>query len=191
MARARGETRDRILDAALALFLERGVAGTTVSDIERAVGLAAGTGSFYRHFRSKEAVVVPAFERGLARIAEEIEDERRRAVGTDDPRAQVIAELGDRLGDMRRIQPLWTLLMLERAQFPELERVFVSALGMGTWRVDLEDDPARAVLIAALAGFHQLALLDGSPYGTVSADEFITTLVELTMPSVPAGRASS
>ena len=61
-------TCERILDAALDLFIERGVAGTTVSDIERAVGLAAGTGSFYRHFGSKNELVVPAFRRGVTEM---------------------------------------------------------------------------------------------------------------------------
>jgi len=190
MAGPRGQTRERILDAALALFLERGVVGTTVTDIERAVGLAAGTGSFYRHFPSKEAVVVPAFQRGLARIAEDIEDERIREAGNQDPRDRTIADLRDRMGDMRRIQPLWTLLMMERAQFPELERVFAEALWMGAWQVDLEHDPARPVTLAALAGFHMLSLLEGSPYRDIDPDAFITALIDLTMPSVDVGQPS-
>lgn len=190
MAGPRGQTRERILDAALDLFLERGVAGTTVSDIERAVGLAAGTGSFYRHVPSKEAVVVPAFERGLAAIADEIEDERIREAGTADARDRTIADLRDRVGDMRRIQPLWTLLMMERAQFPELERVFARALGMSNWSIDLERDPARPVTLAALAGFHMLSLLAGSPYRDLDPDAFIAALIDLTMPSVDATRPS-
>lgn len=181
------KTRDRILDAALVLFLERGVAGTTVSDIERAVGLAAGTGSFYRHFPSKEAVVVPAFERGLAVIAAEIEDERRKTADVEDPHERELDDLRARLSDMRRIQPLWTLLMLERTQHPELERVFVDALRMGSWDLD-PDDPTRAILIAALAGYHQLSLLNGSPYRRFGSEEFIGALVDLTARAPASGR---
>lgn len=184
MAGPRGQTRERILDAALVLFLEQGVAGTTVSDIERSVGLAAGTGSFYRHFPSKEAVVVPAFERGLAKAAESIAEERARPVDAEDSRERVVADLRDRLADMHRIQPLWTLLMLERAQYPELERVFAEALWMGSWDIDLADDPARPVTLAALAGFHMLSLLDGSPYRDVDPATFIEALIALTMPGV-------
>ncbi|MFM8304121.1 MAG: TetR/AcrR family transcriptional regulator [Actinomycetota bacterium] len=184
MAGPRGQTRERILDAALTLFLERGIAGTTVSDIERAVGLAAGTGSFYRHFPSKEAIVVPAFERGLAQAAEAIAEERARPVDAEDSHERAVADLQDRLADMHRIQPLWTLLMLERAQYPELERVFARALWMGAWDVDLADDPARPITLAALAGFHMLSLLDGSPYRDVDPGEFIAALVALTMPGV-------
>lgn len=188
MAGPRGQTRERILDAALALFLERGVGGTTVSDVERAVGLAAGSGSFYRHFPSKEAVVVPAFARGLARIADQIQDERIREAGTVDTHDRTVADLRDRLSDMRRIQPLWSFLMMERAQYPELERVFAEALWMGAWSIDLDDDPARPITLAALAGFHMLSLLEGSPYRDVDPDAFIDALVALTTRAVEAGR---
>ena len=65
-------TRERILDAALDLFVEQGVRGTTISDIERQVGLAAGTGSFYRHFPSKEALLPAAVEREAAQCMAEV-----------------------------------------------------------------------------------------------------------------------
>ena len=42
------DTRDRIEQAAVRLFVEKGVAETTVRDIARAVGLSEG--ALYRHF---------------------------------------------------------------------------------------------------------------------------------------------
>lgn len=48
-------TRDAILVAALDRFCEQGFDGTSVPDIARAAGLAAGT--MYRHFASKRALV--------------------------------------------------------------------------------------------------------------------------------------
>ena len=57
---ARQKTRDRILDVAIELFLREGFKGTPITDIERRAGLAAGTGSFYRHFPSKDAVYAPS-----------------------------------------------------------------------------------------------------------------------------------
>jgi AcrR family transcriptional regulator len=59
----RVSTRDRVLDAAFDLFAEVGFAGTTVSEIERRVGLAAGSGSVYRHFPSKDELLPAAIER--------------------------------------------------------------------------------------------------------------------------------
>jgi AcrR family transcriptional regulator len=55
------DTRDRIEQAAVHLFVEKGVAETTVKDIARAVGLSEG--ALYRHFESKDELVWKAFER--------------------------------------------------------------------------------------------------------------------------------
>ncbi len=47
--------RQELLDAAMALFLERGAEGTSVSAIVRRVGVAQGT--FYYHFEGKDALL--------------------------------------------------------------------------------------------------------------------------------------
>ncbi|WP_043457723.1 TetR/AcrR family transcriptional regulator [Gordonia polyisoprenivorans] len=59
-------TRQRIITAALRLFGERGYAATTVAQIEGAAGLSAGSGSLYRHFRSKDQLLSVAVEERLA-----------------------------------------------------------------------------------------------------------------------------
>lgn len=53
--------RASLVQAALSVFADRGVAGTTVSDIVRSAGVAQGT--FYLYFGSKDDVVVAAVER--------------------------------------------------------------------------------------------------------------------------------
>ena len=58
-----GETRQRILEAALRLFRERGFEKTTMRDVAAAAGVA--TGAAYYYFRSKEEVVL-AFYAGTA-----------------------------------------------------------------------------------------------------------------------------
>lgn len=52
------DTRQRIMDAALELFGSRGFAGTSVVEVERAAGLTGGTGALYRHFRSKDELLL-------------------------------------------------------------------------------------------------------------------------------------
>ena len=61
--------RDRLLDAAREAFVRRGYADVNVDDICRAARIAKG--SFYRHYRSKEAVFFtgPAPLRGKERVA--------------------------------------------------------------------------------------------------------------------------
>jgi AcrR family transcriptional regulator len=173
-------TRDRILDAALELFVERGIAGTTVSDIERAVGLAAGTGSFYRHFKSKDDLVVPAFRRGVQMRAARLQAARVAEAAIDDPAERELRDYGMLLDAMRELHPLWVLLFSERAQFPELQQVFVDELGIRTWDLQWDRDWLRIIAISALTGFNQLAMMDATDFGKVDADAFIGRLAELT-----------
>jgi len=53
-ARRKRETRERLLDAALRLMAERGMAGVTINEITEAADV--GFGSFYNYFESKEAI---------------------------------------------------------------------------------------------------------------------------------------
>ena len=52
---AADETRQRILDVAVDLFIEQGYAGTSVRDISERLGMTKG--SLYYHFASKEDVL--------------------------------------------------------------------------------------------------------------------------------------
>jgi AcrR family transcriptional regulator len=61
------DTADRIEQAAVQLFVEKGVAETTIKDIARAVGLSEG--ALYRHFDSKDELVWKAFERHYVAFA--------------------------------------------------------------------------------------------------------------------------
>ena len=62
MATAKAEeTRNRILDAALELFRERGFAQTTMRDVAAAAGVA--TGAAYYYYRSKEELVLAFYVR--------------------------------------------------------------------------------------------------------------------------------
>jgi AcrR family transcriptional regulator len=60
-------TADRIEQAAVHLFVEKGVAETTIKDIARAVGVSDG--ALYRHFESKDELVWKAFERHYVAFA--------------------------------------------------------------------------------------------------------------------------
>jgi len=65
------QTRERIVEASAALFNIRGYAGTAMSDIIEAVGVQKG--GIYRHFESKESIMLAAFEYAMQRRIEAIQ----------------------------------------------------------------------------------------------------------------------
>lgn len=64
--------RERILAAASELFAQHGYHATSIRDIARAVGLTVG--AIYAHFASKSEILVAAYEQGVARIVEAVDD---------------------------------------------------------------------------------------------------------------------
>ena len=79
--RRKGErTAERILDAAEALFAERGYAGATLRDVATEVGLR--TPSLYNHFPSKESLYAAVLERGISPVLDvltEVVETRNRS----------------------------------------------------------------------------------------------------------------
>ena len=65
-------TRERLIDAAIGLFAERGYAAVTVRDLARATGLT--TGSIYGNFANKAILLVEAIEARLAQDLERLPD---------------------------------------------------------------------------------------------------------------------
>jgi AcrR family transcriptional regulator len=78
-------TRERLVTEAMRLFSAKGYEATSVSQIEAAAGLAAGSGALYNHFESKKALLHAGVDRQL---------DRRRAM-------RDIRELFAGLGDLR------------------------------------------------------------------------------------------
>ncbi len=66
----KSSVRDRLAEAAFALFDERGYEQTTVDDITERAGL--GRTTFFRHYRSKEDVIFPDHDRLLEQIRERL-----------------------------------------------------------------------------------------------------------------------
>ena len=68
MSSERGaDKREAILQAALELFAERGFHGTSVPSVAERAGVGAGT--IYRHFESKEALALEAFDYAVQQMA--------------------------------------------------------------------------------------------------------------------------
>lgn len=78
-------TREQLLDAALALFLERGFHGVVLSDVSTRADLGAGT--LYLHFRDKREIYEALARRHLATMRARWAE---RAALETDPREQVL-----------------------------------------------------------------------------------------------------
>lgn len=187
-------TRERILDVAWDLFLRHGYAGTTVTQIESGADLSPGSGSFYRHFRSKEDVLQAVVDREVERI------DAARVLGPEpddtagDVRTALTLELEQRLDNLRRIQPLMTLVGRERehlgASSAHLGQLLVAnnlevrsqrlVAWMESGAIPRRDaDALAAVVMHALTGYHLARAYFGRTPGDLGADDIIAMLVDL------------
>jgi AcrR family transcriptional regulator len=67
------ETKERLISSAIRLFSKHGVDGTSIPLLAEAAGV--GTGTIYRHFASKEALVNEVFRAAKLRLKGAIEDD--------------------------------------------------------------------------------------------------------------------
>lgn len=176
------QTREALLDAAEAIFFEKGVARTTLEEICRAAGLTRG--ALYWHFRNKADVLAALIERVklpvdslLTEIAEAEPGPRDllgqtrevflrvfRELAEDIPRRRVFTILiqgTEVMGEMKPIQDLFDAkgATLERALCRILERC------RDNGQIAPRIDPLTAArsLHALLIGIHMLALRGAEP----------------------------
>lgn len=143
--------RERLREAAFALFEERGYEGTTVDDVTERAGV--GRTTFFRTFRSKEDVIFPDHEALLAAV-------RARLAGSTRETAPVAIREAARLvllhyldeGDLalaryRLTRSVPALRDRESTGTLQYQRVFREFAH--TWMGGGEDTALRAELLAA------------------------------------------
>lgn len=178
-----GETRERLLDAGLRLFARNGRPATTVTEIEELAGLKGGSGGFYRHFRSKDALYEAVVARELAKVGPGPELDPRA------PPVTVMAQyLSHCLATLEVLAPLTRVVSHEWAsqsdgRSPVIEATF-GHHDFLTWpdvRTALRATPEQTMLIveSALVGYRLAVAFFGVPLGGVSPEAFIDDLVLL------------
>lgn len=85
----RVNTRDRIMRAALKLFVEQGYQKTSIARIETEAGLVPRAGAFYRHFDSKEALLLQVAKAYVAETPADFGLDRLADFG--DTRSELVA----------------------------------------------------------------------------------------------------
>ncbi|MEV7805614.1 TetR family transcriptional regulator [Microbispora sp. NPDC088329] len=113
--------RDRLIDAALTVIADRGVAGTTHREIARVADVPLGSMTY--HFTSLEEVLAEAFTRHAESVAR-VFDERMRAAHDREAAVEaVIALVSDDLLGSQRDLILAVELYLAAAREPALRAV--------------------------------------------------------------------
>jgi AcrR family transcriptional regulator len=184
-------TRDRLIAAALGLFADRGFRATTVGDIEEAAGLTRRGRAFYRHFASKEEILVA----GLERHARDVENMRSVAdlLPLGDLRAELTLMCRWMLAELANERDLVRVLEREGDKVPELRDRMRQAMveaahhqGVEFIRRWIKDAPSgeidaeavAAILIGAVTNYRRTAWTFGAPALDLSEDRFVEAWVE-------------
>ncbi|GAA0567647.1 TetR family transcriptional regulator [Caenispirillum bisanense] len=175
-------TRDAILDAAEAIFFEKGVARTTLDEISRAAGVTRG--ALYWHFRNKADVLTALIHRVespidhlLADIAEADAGERDLL----DRTRQVFRRVFEELAEDTQRQRVFTILIqgtelvgeMQPVQdhfdakgqrlVAEIRRVLERCRASGELPPEVDPALASSAVHAFVIGIHMLALRCGGP----------------------------
>jgi AcrR family transcriptional regulator len=120
-ATAHGEaSRERILSTAIALFSERGYAGTSVAEVCERAGVVKT--AVYWHFESKEGLLEAALERVAGEWISEIRASVEQAGGIDARLDRFVAGLRWLVLERGEALALILGMILERAEIDETRR---------------------------------------------------------------------
>jgi TetR/AcrR family transcriptional regulator, transcriptional repressor for nem operon len=129
-----GDTRERLLDAAMRLFWEKGYNSTSIADILREAG--ANSGSLYHFFPTKQDLLVAVLDRYLAGIEPMLLEPAWRGVG--DP-----------------IERVFALLARYRDLLDGTDCFYGCPIGFLALELHEPDPPVRAKLAANFAAWSQ------------------------------------
>jgi AcrR family transcriptional regulator len=184
-------TRKRILDAALAMFAEKGYEGTSIAELERASGLSPGSGALYRHFSSKRELLDEALRERMGAIEQMRSQLALGPLGDLRSELTLLARWG--LAELDRERLLVAIVMREGPRLPEVVAGFRAAVvdpAHAIARESLEryaserglrlaDPEALAVaLTASMVGFALQGQMLGRDFTAIDDEGFIAAWVE-------------
>lgn len=180
-ARLRAATRQGLIEAGTAAFAQYGLSGASISQIARDAGVANGT--FYLHFRDKQALYVAIVDEVLEQLAgvmeqsaaaslERDEAERREidAIASYIEANEIVFQLMATTADTEADHPVTRMFAARRM------RALEDGQRLGTVRKDIRIDIAAHVDIGMMISAFRWWL--GPGRGT-PRDELIETLTKL------------
>ena len=202
-AGSRQPTKQRLLQAGVRLFAERGFRETTVGDIEAAVGLQPRRGALYRHFPSKEALLEAALEQHLDALAEA--GAALDNLPLTDMRAEAIALGRWLLSELDSERPIVRIFEQDGDRLPELREVFrhrvVDAGYLATaelarrWLADaastIDVQAVAVVLLGSLVNFRRSTWTFAHPPLGMDSEAFLATWADLCEATATALRTTT
>lgn len=162
--------RERLLNGALALFAERGYAGTSVKAIAERAGVSQGL--LYVHFANKQALLVALFERGMQDVQSTLDKSLSDSVSATEHLASL---LNKTFALMQENRDFWRLFYTLRFQATALEALGPALeRGLAVIREQLEEvcrdlnlpqpELEARLLFATIDGICQHATLEPETY---------------------------
>ncbi|BBX48329.1 TetR/AcrR family transcriptional regulator [Mycobacterium cookii] len=180
-----GSTRDRLLDAAIALFSSQGYASTSIAEIQQACGLSPGSGALYKHFPSKNALLREATQRQVDRIiAAREEHDRTRPADTREALRRAAERIWDTIetnSELLRVMyrepeaiegfsaELWSAVTA--SAYDRMGAALSGATAAGASQVE-DPEASAALLLASIAYFPIVRMLIEQTPGNISADRY-------------------
>jgi AcrR family transcriptional regulator len=186
-----GTMRDRMVEAGMTLFGERGYDATSVADIQLACGLTAGSGALYKHFPSKQALLAEGVHRYIASVGRSRDG--LMEILPDDPRQALEMIAGAVTAAMAGDGPVIRVVLRDLERFPDLLAELWDGLlaalyvEIADWlrgqqdrgRISITDPGATAaVLLASLTYYRILQALIARTPGDVDLPAFLAAWVD-------------
>jgi AcrR family transcriptional regulator len=186
--------RDRLLAAALRLFAAKGYSATSVADIQRASGLAPGSGALYKHFASKRKLLEAAVTHRIDSIVAAREQFDAGQPGSVE---QAVRTAGQLIwSNLNQSEDLLKVMLREPEELGDLDEKtwqvitdnayqrFADELAASnrSGRTSIPDpEAAAAVAIASLSYAATLQALSGRLPGNVDEDRYFEAWVDQTL----------
>lgn len=149
------ESKNKISNVALTLFIKRGIKSTTTKEIAKKAGIAEGT--IYKHFRSKDDLALDLFTNNMDMFREKLLENTGNYT---DPK-EILKALIQNFFDFAKKQPNSYSYIME-AHFTELKKIpkerpkpkdiFVKAIRLGIEKRDFRkiDENLGAALVIGM-----------------------------------------
>ncbi len=131
---SRVNTKDRIMQAALKLFVAQGYQKSSIARIETEAGLVPRAGAFYRHFESKQAL--------LMEIAKSYVSETPEDFGLDR-----LSDFGDTRAELVAIALKYEEAMIRQKPFARL----IEEIRLLDFGADLQDEIDKDMMVGLVA----------------------------------------